>query len=279
MSLYRELRKRRVFQFTSAYIVGGFGLIQFLEFLEGRMALSPNLVNLVNLVGLAGLLLLPRAVMLAWAQGRSGRDALGRTEKVAVPVNCLAAAVLLFVLFNGKELGAVTRTVEVQDEHGAVTEREVPKREFRRRLVIYYPDNAGRPEDDWTREVATVLLAADISQDIFLDVSLPLNMPNMMRDAGYPDGRDLPRPLMRKVANDGHYDHFVTGTVSRGSDGWRLALDLNDTDSGRVVSSHVYEGPDLFAHLATARAAWAGADPGYAPAAAAELAARLETTP
>ena len=38
MNLLQELRQRRVFQITSAYVVGCWGLIQFFTFLENRMA-------------------------------------------------------------------------------------------------------------------------------------------------------------------------------------------------------------------------------------------------
>lgn len=41
MNLFQELRQRRVPQITSGYVVGSWGLLQFLAFLEGRMAVSP----------------------------------------------------------------------------------------------------------------------------------------------------------------------------------------------------------------------------------------------
>jgi tetratricopeptide (TPR) repeat protein len=244
MNLYQELRERRVFQFTISYIVGSFGLVEFLEFLEGRMQLSPNLVNLV---GLALVLLLPSVIMLAWGLGRPGRDNLGRTGKVAVPANLLVAAVLLFVLFQDKELGAVTRTIEVEDENGAITERVVPKNEFRRRLVVFYPEYEGSAADDWAWKAAALLLVSDITQDIFVDVSLPFEMVDVMCDVGYEDGYGLPRALMRKVANDAHYDHFTTSTVRREGDVWHLVLALHESESGREVATHDYQGSDLFA--------------------------------
>jgi hypothetical protein len=39
MPLFQELRQRRVPQYVSAYILGGWGLIQFVQFLEGRLSL------------------------------------------------------------------------------------------------------------------------------------------------------------------------------------------------------------------------------------------------
>jgi len=243
MNLLQELRERRVFQFTISYIVGGFGLIQFLEFLEGRMELSPNLVNLI---GLALVLLLPSVIMLAWGLGRPGRDTLGRTGKLAVPANFLVAAVLLFILFQGKELGAVTRTIEVENENGEIIERVVPRSEYRRRLVIFYLENEGPATDDWTRETAAMLLVGDVSQDIFLDVALPIDLATVMRDVGYEDGHGLPRPLMRKIASDAHYDHYSTGAIRHEGDVWHLTLELHDNQSGREIATHDYQDSDLF---------------------------------
>ncbi len=242
MNLIRELRARRVPQFTSAYVVGGFGLVQFLEFLEGRMELSPHLVNLIAL-GLV--LLLPSAVILAWSLGRPGRDHLGRAEKLSVPANFLAAAVLLFVLFQGKELGAVTRTIEIKDEHGAVSERVVPKSEFRRRIFMFYLENAGPAADDWARETAAFLISIDLSQDVFLDVTIPVNMVNALRDAGHEDGHGLSRPLMRKIARDAHYTHFSTGSIRREGDVWHLSVELHESDSGRRATTRDFRGADL----------------------------------
>jgi len=244
MNLLRELRQRRVIPFTSAYVVGGFGLVQFFEFIEGRLRLSPHLVNLVSL---ALLLLLPSAIVLAWSLGRPGRDKLGRPAKLAVPGNVVLTALLLFILFQGKELGAVTRTIEVQDEHGAVTERLVPKSEFRRRLMIFYPENAGPESDGWARETVTLLLAVDLSQEVFLYATVPFNLVNTLRDAGHEDGHGLPRPLMRKIARDAHYEHFTTGKIRRQGEIWQLTLELHESESGREISKRDHQGADLFA--------------------------------
>jgi tetratricopeptide (TPR) repeat protein len=243
MNLFHQLRERRVLQFVSGYVVGGFGLVQFFEFLEGRLGLSPHLVNLVSL---ALVLVLPSVIMLAWSLGRPGRDKLGRIQKVAVPANVAVTVLLLFILFGGKELGAVTRTIEVQDEHGAVTERTVPKSEFRRRLILFYPQNAGPAADNWARELVTLLLGIDVSQDVFLETALPVSMVDILRDAGHEDGHGLPRPLMRKIACDAHYGHFTTGVIRRDGEVWHLALELHESESGHEVSTRDHHGSDLF---------------------------------
>ncbi|MFH1842091.1 MAG: hypothetical protein ABIF77_02705 [bacterium] len=124
MSFVQELRKRRVPQYTSGYLVLSWGLIQVVAFLEERMLFSPHLVNVISL---ALVLLLPSVVMMAWCHGRPGPDIWTRSAKWTVPANMLVAAALILVIFQGKDLGAMTATVSVQDENGEVITRVVPK--------------------------------------------------------------------------------------------------------------------------------------------------------
>jgi len=243
MNLFQELRQRRVPQIASAYMVGSWGLLQFLAFLEGRMAISPHLVNLV---GLTLLFLLPSLVTLAWVHGKPGKDTWGRTPKVVLPANVLAVGLLLLFLFNGRDLGAVTETIAVEDENGAVTERVVPKSEYRRRILIFYPENGGDPADNWAREALAFLLTLDLSQDGFVDPTLPLAMPGTIQDAGSPDGHGLPRPLKRKLTRDAHIAYFLTGSVTRQGDQWRLDTELHESESGKIVADHTLGAGSLF---------------------------------
>lgn len=71
MNLFQELLQRRVPRITSGFIVGGWGLLQFLTILESRMATPPHLVNLS---GLALVLFLSSVITLAWIHGRPGKD-------------------------------------------------------------------------------------------------------------------------------------------------------------------------------------------------------------
>ncbi|RKZ09542.1 hypothetical protein DRQ50_15020, partial [bacterium] len=244
MNLFQELRQRRVPQITSGYVVASWGLLQFLAFLESRMAVSPHLVNLI---GLTLLLLLPSVVTLVWVHGRPGKDTWGRTPKVVVPANLLAAALLLGFQFSGRDFGAVTQVIAVEDEHGAVTERVVPKNEYRRRVLVFYPENSGGEENAWTSETMAYLLSLDLSQDGFVDVVIPLSMVGAMQDAGSNDGHGLSRPLQRKLARDAHIGYFLTGSVGQQDGQWRLATELHESDSGKIIARRDNAAADLFA--------------------------------
>ncbi|MCP4302962.1 MAG: hypothetical protein GY783_20445, partial [Gammaproteobacteria bacterium] len=237
------LRERRVLQLASAYIVGSWGLLQFLAFLESRMAVSPHLVNLI---GLVLLLLLPSVITLAWVHGRPGKDTWGRTPKVVVPANLLAVSLLMVFLFSGRDLGAVTKTIAIEDENGTVTERVVPKSEYRRRILIYYFENDGAESDAWARETMAYLLRLAIGQDTFLSSTNPMEIVARIQEAGSDDGHDLPRQLQRNVARDANYSHFVTGSITRLGDQWQLTTELHKSDSGRVLSTHTNSAADLY---------------------------------
>jgi len=243
MNLIQELRQRRVIQITGGYVLGGWGFLQFLAFLESRMTVSPHLVNLI---GLALLLLLPSVVTLVWVHGRPGKDTWGRAPKVVVPANLVAVALLLVVLFSGRDLGAVTQTIAVEDENGAVTERVVPKHEYRRRVLIFYPENSGSEEDAWARETLAFLLSLDLSQDGFVDAVIPLSMAGAIQDAGSSDGHGLSRPLQRKLARDANIGHFLTGSVGQQDGQWQLATELHESESGKIVARRTNAAADLF---------------------------------
>ncbi|MEN8006260.1 MAG: tetratricopeptide repeat protein [Candidatus Krumholzibacteriota bacterium] len=243
MNLLQDLRQRRVPQIVSGYVLGGWGVLQFLAFLESRMTVSPHLVNLI---GLALLFLLPSVITLAWVHGRPGKDTWGRAPKMVVPANLAATALLLVILFSGRDLGAVTQTIAVEDENGTVKERVVPKDEYRRRVLIFYPENQSGEEGAWAGETIAYLMSLDLGQDGFVDAVVPLTMADAMRDAGSDDGHGLPRPLQRKVTRDAHIGYFLTGSIGRRDSQWQLTTELHESESGKTVANRTNEAADLF---------------------------------
>ena len=207
------------------------------------MTVSPHLVNLI---ALSLLMLLPAVLTMAWVHGRPGRDSWGRLPKFVVPANVVTAGIMVFFLFQGRELGAVTQTVEVQDENGETSERIIPKSDFLRRVLIFYPENAGAAEDDRASEILALLVTIDISQDVFVDVTLPLTMPLAFKDAGSEDGHDLPRPLQRKLASDADIAFFLTGSLILDEGIWTLETELHESESGKVSARQTMTADDLF---------------------------------
>ncbi|NIQ52938.1 MAG: hypothetical protein GWN71_05670 [Gammaproteobacteria bacterium] len=112
-------------QYVAVYLGASWALIEFFAFLEDRFLLSPHLTNLVlSLL----VLLLPSVLVFTYNHGRPGADRWRRGEKIFIPANLLGAAVVLFAGFSGKDLGAVTTTVNARDEEGNTIERAADAR-------------------------------------------------------------------------------------------------------------------------------------------------------
>ena len=99
-SFGRDLLERRVPQYLAVYLGASWGAIEFFAFLEDRFLLSPHLTNLVLLILV---LVLPSVVMFTYFHGRKGADAWTRTEKIFIPINVLAVAVILLAAFSGND--------------------------------------------------------------------------------------------------------------------------------------------------------------------------------
>ena len=246
--LLDDLLERRVPQYLAIYVGASWGLIEFSAFLEDRYLLSPHWTNLLLLLLAA---LLPSVVLFTYFHGRRGADRWRTVEKVFIPANVIAAAVALFMVFGGKDLGAVTTTITTEDEQGNDVERVVPKSEFRKRLALF---PLSTPTDSaWLGEAVAGGLATDLFQDMFLDLRIPQQFTAQVREAGMTDASGLPRGLKRQIARDMNLGYFLDGEVARtGDDGYRVETVLHDVDGGDIVARHEFAGPDLLTLLDSA---------------------------
>lgn len=248
---FQRLRERRVPQLVSLYLGCSWALLQFIDWLVKRYLLSRHLTDAALLI-LASLL--PAVCLLAYTHGAPGRDRWGKAEKVGVPANLLLTAALVFTLFAGKDLGAASRTVKTVDEEGRQVERLVPKEDSKRRLAIYFFDS-GRddPEARWLRFGVPILLAADLNQDPFVVASTPFSgwqgrSLERLQRAGFRDGLDMPRSLMRHVTEERHLERFVAGRVERRDDGYEIAIELYGVDGpADALDATSVAGDDFFA--------------------------------
>lgn len=245
----KDLLDRRVPQYMAAYLAGSWILVEFFAFLEERFLLSPHLTNLVLLLML---LMLPSVAMFTYFHGRRGPDEWQRAEKIFIPLNVLATVGVLAALFAGRDLGAMTTTVTVEDVDGMPVERTVAKSEFRKGLLLF-PFTVEEDDRDNKALAHGVLnvLAIDLVQDSFIDARPPASYRDKARSAGYEVG-DVPRPLKRRITRELDIDHFVDGEFSYDGSTFRLSLSLHDAERGGLVAEHRYEGDDPMALIDSA---------------------------
>ncbi len=248
--MVRELLRRRVPQFVGLYLVGSWGFIEFVDWAVEHYVLSPQITNFV--VALL-LLLLPSVLLLAWRFGAPGDDHWTRTESIAIPLNLVAAAAVLFVGFHGKYLGAATTTLVVEDETGTPVERVVPRDELRRSLALFsFENESGDTTSNWLRYGLPLATELDLYQDMFITVVSPWcecddgRLLREMREAGFADGTGAPLALKRKLALDHHVDFLLTGAILRTDSVLTVESELYDAPRGRLVAQHEFAGSDPF---------------------------------
>ena len=244
MSLVRTLLQRRFPQIMAAYLAISWGLVQFVDWLVSRYALSSALVDFV---GALLLLLLPTVGLVAFFHGAPGRDRWTRLEKLAIPANLLVAGTVLAIAFGGRNLGATTTTVVVEDEEGNVVERVVPKSEYRRHLALFYFDNeSGDPELDWLQYGVPAGLWVDLRQDPFLDVRFGLHMANALRQEGRPEGLGLPLTLKNEIAEQQHVEYLLAGRLTTEGDTLQVTTSLHEVATGKLVKERTFSGTEPF---------------------------------
>jgi len=244
-AILRDLLRRRVPQILGVYLAAGWAVLEFTEFLVDRYRLS---LHLTDFTMLTWALLIPSVLMLAYFHGGPGADRWTRVEKIGIPVNLAVAGLILIIAFAGKELGAATELVTVEDETGQTVERVIPKREFRKNLASFYFDNvSGDTALDWLQYGIPVALQHDLAQDLFLDVRDADETGERLQEKGFADGLRIPLPLKRETAEQMHVAHFLAGQVSQEAGQLAVTTYLYETRRGKLIEERAFSGDDLFA--------------------------------
>ncbi len=244
-SLARRLFERRVPQVLLMYAGAAWALVALTSFMVDRFLLSQNWTTVV-MAGLA--LQLPGVAVTAWFRGRPDSDGAPAAARFAIPANLALTAFVLLLLFRGANLDARTTTATVEIG-GQTVERIVAKPEFRTRTALSR-FNAGPRlggEDLWLTHMAPLALELDLAADDFFE---PISVPvfnQRISDYGLQRAGDLPLPLRWAVAELLHATFVVGGTVDRTGDGYRVTMNIDNTDIGQRVGETVHEGPDFLA--------------------------------
>ena len=242
-SLARNLFERRVPQVLLLYAGAACALVAFTAFIVDEFLLSQSWTT-VALVALG--LQLPSVAVTAWFRGRPGRDAVPTARKFAIPANLAVTAFVLFLLFGGADLDARTTTATIEIG-GETVERTVARPEFRKRTALSRFNAApGLGEEElWLTYMAPFALQLDLAADDFFEPIPVSEFTQRISDYGLPHAGDVPLPLRWAVAELLHATFIVSGTVDRMGDGYRVAMNVDNTDIGQRVSETVHEGPDF----------------------------------
>ena len=234
MSIFHELRERRIIPAIGVYIGASWVVVEILDRLVERYLLSPYITD-IAFWGLYSML--PAVLLISWTHGRPGKDKTTRLEKAGVPINLIATLGLLITVFGGKDMGAAADLVTVANELGEQEQHYVPRDSFRRRTAVFFWENqSGDPALDWLQYGITDLLVQDLQQNPFLLVTSPWNnrangFHARMKQAGFEDGLDLPLSLMREIAVDANRHYFLEGDIQRNGEQLEITVRVWESDT------------------------------------------------
>lgn len=239
----RNLTERRVPQFLAVYLGASWGLVQFVDFIGTRYALSPRWTDLTLL---AMLLLLPSVLLYTYHHGRPGPDEWQRSEKIFIPINLLALFGILFSIGASTNLSAVTTRVKVKDEKGNTVERVVASKAYRKRVMLFNFEVADK-QAQWMSVAAPMLTLMDLQQQQFIQPMPPIDpqIRQKLLESGFKDGTGAPFTLQRKLADERHIPHFLTGEISPTTNAVNLKVKLYETSSGKLLTQHNFTAPTL----------------------------------
>ena len=133
VSPFKDLIQRRVPQILGIYLATSWAIIEFLDWLINRYAISPNIPD----IGLAMLAsMIPTVLLLAYFHGRPGRDKWTKVEKIGIPTNVVAAVIILIFIFRGTDLSGMTDSYTVFDENGEVINKVAIKNQYRKKVFL-----------------------------------------------------------------------------------------------------------------------------------------------
>jgi len=240
----KNLFERRVPQVMGLYFGASWVVVEFADWLVNRYVLSPYLIDLI-LVAL--LSLVPTVVIVAYFHGKPGRDKRTSIETLGISVNLLFTAALIFFLFSGRDLGAASKSVILEDEEGNSIERVIPKSEFRKKVASFFFENkTGDSELDWLQYGLSYMVCYDLLQDTFIYTRDGYELYNRVKEEGFPEGVDLPLTLKMKIANNLHLNHILSGSIKKQDNDFVIETSLHETRRGKLITQNTFVGADIF---------------------------------
>jgi len=241
----KNLWQRRVPQIFILYLGACWAIVEFVSsLLVDRYLLSPHLIDF-SIVTL--LSLIPSILLLSYFHGKPGKDEWTKVEKIGIPLNIILVILILFFTFQGKDLGAVTKTISVENEEGEQVERIIPKSEFRKSIAIFpFESTSNDTTFNWLQFGIPYITQNDLSQDIYISATAANDFYNEIELEGFKECIGIPLMLKMKIANELHLQYFLTGYYAVSNDSLTIKVTLHDTKLGQLISESEFSGNDIF---------------------------------
>ena len=243
-NILKELWNRRVIQVIALYLAGAYIIRMAVSSYVTVQMLSPHITQLVWVILLS---LIPSVFLISFFHGKKGAGKWTKAEIAGLPINAVITILLVVFLFKGKDLGAATTTVTVEDEEGNKIERTVLKSEFRKKIAIFFFDNQSTDTAyNWLQYSIPTLIEDDLSQDIYIQIKPSNSLIFKLKEAGFNDGVNTPLMLKKKISENYHLNYFFCGYFKIKDGEYTIGTKLYDTEKARLLSEKTFSGNDIF---------------------------------
>ena len=244
LPFFIDLWKRRVIHIVGAYLISSLMIIYLVSTIVSSFLLSPHLVDFAWITLLS---LLPTVFILSYYHARKSRGKWAIAEKIGLPVNLIFSALLLIFIFKGKDLGAATTALTIENEDGEKIERVIVKNEFRKKIALFFFENESNDTTlNWMQYAITNMINYDLSQDIFIHTLSGFEFYNKLNEYGFSEGVGIPFTLEKKIANYYHLNSFITGSFNKHNNEYSIKVNLYNANSGTPISENVFSGDNIF---------------------------------
>ncbi len=232
-NFFKTLWNRGQPQLIAGYIIGVWGLIEFMDWTLDRYQISPHWVDILLVFFIS---LIPSLLLYVWNRDRIEHRKANSLRKYIFPGNLVASVLLLIILFNGTDLGATTKKVNFKNEFGDQQFRTIIKPDFREKLAIH---NFKPEKEDSLHQWMRWGIHAGIADDIVQNGHLTI---------GFWD-KTASLQEMIKSSEEDYYPYMLTGSYSVNGDFYEITSKLYKTRNGALLKTHTYRSTDFFALL------------------------------
>lgn len=245
-TLLNRLKERRFFPLFGSYLLGGWALVQFIDWISERYALSTIYSETALILFLC---FIPAAVLLIYRHGAPGNQAWSTFEKGGLALNSLLAFALVILRANSLPVEAPVQEntlVKTIDEEGQNVNRVIPEATSTRRIAILPFSNKTNSEElNWMRYGIARLIDIDLEQDSRLLGLSSFSFFDGYQNHGHSITDDIPFATQRNIANDVYTDLFIQGAFSKTDDLWNLEIKAFTSEDGKEFYNHTFNGSDF----------------------------------
>ncbi len=119
------------------------------------------------------------------------------------------------MVFRGKDLGATTTSVSIENEDGEIIEKVIPKSEFRKDLAVFSFENSSSDTSlNYLQYAFPILIENDLNQDVYMRARAAISYYHRLKEMSYPEGLNMPLKTMSNFAEYYHLKYFLAGSFN-----------------------------------------------------------------